>query len=115
MDSRERGVAGEELAATFLVSLGYTVLGRNIRARWSEGDILCQDGEVVVLVEVKARRNNTTDPLLAITVAKRRRLRRLLNLLSVKYPNQDIRLDAITVYWNQVTKAPILTHYLNIF
>lgn len=50
-----RGEKGEQIAVNFLRSKGYNILQRNYRAKKSEIDIICRDGEILVFVEVKAR------------------------------------------------------------
>jgi len=48
------GQLGEGLAAEYLVSLGYKILGRNIREKFGEIDVLARDGGGVIhFVEVK--------------------------------------------------------------
>lgn len=51
------GKAGEELAEKFLKNLGYVILGRNVRFKRDEIDIIAKDpvDDVIVFVEVKAR------------------------------------------------------------
>jgi putative endonuclease len=55
-DRRQRiGRAGEEAAAAHLVEAGQTLLRRNWRCPAGEVDIITQDGDTLVLVEVRAR------------------------------------------------------------
>jgi putative endonuclease len=54
----ERAVLGrsaEDIAADFLVEHGLTVLLRNYRRRSGELDIVAQDGDVLVVAEVRTR------------------------------------------------------------
>ena len=70
-----RGREGEAIAARHLESLGYRVLARNWHGRGGEIDLVCQDGETLVFVEVKARRDERCGtPQEAVTWHKRRRL-----------------------------------------
>ena len=53
-----RGKTGERLAAEFLGRRGFRVVVRNWRSardRRAEIDLVCQDGDVLVFVEVKTR------------------------------------------------------------
>jgi putative endonuclease len=54
-ESHEFGAVAEEFAANFLVSKGYCILHRNWRYGHKELDIICTDGKMLVVVEVKAR------------------------------------------------------------
>lgn len=49
------GLAAENLAARFLERHGLRILLRNYRRRFGELDIVALDGEVLVIVEVRAR------------------------------------------------------------
>lgn len=52
----ERGRFGEDLAADFCQrKLGYKMIARNWRWKRDELDIICQDGGVLVFVEVRSR------------------------------------------------------------
>ena len=53
------GKWGEETAASWLQNeKQYQILGRNLQLGRSEVDILAMDGEVLVFVEVKVRKDN---------------------------------------------------------
>lgn len=52
---REKGEAGEDLAAKYLKQLGWRIIKRNYRCPMGEIDIIAEDGDTVVFVEVKAR------------------------------------------------------------
>jgi putative endonuclease len=104
------GAQGETRAAEFLCTLGFHILVTNLRSRFSEADIIALDGEDIVLVEVKTRSSRFSDPLTALTRAKIQKLRRAMLLLSAKYPNRNIRLDIVTLYW-QPEREPEIHHY----
>lgn len=55
MTSREIGARGEDEAARFLISSGYTVVERNYRVRGGEIDIIARIGDEFIFVEVKTR------------------------------------------------------------
>lgn len=72
------GRYGEDVAARHLTSSGFALLARNWRCREGEIDILARDGDVLVVCEVKTRRDvGFGTPLEAVTPAKAARLRRL--------------------------------------
>jgi putative endonuclease len=58
-DARQQlGREGESLAERFLRSRGYHIVARNVRSPSGELDLIAEDGEVLVFVEVKARRTD---------------------------------------------------------
>lgn len=58
--TREIGDKGEELAAAYLESKGYTILERNYHFERAEVDIVAYDNETcIVFAEVKTRSTNT--------------------------------------------------------
>ena len=72
------GRYGENLAARHLTAAGLSVLARNWRCREGEVDIVAREGDVLVICEVKTRRDIAFGtPLDAVTPAKAARLRRL--------------------------------------
>ncbi len=94
------GRRGEELAASFLVNEGYTILDRNWRCPQGEIDLVAFDGNETVFVEVKTRSSVAFGhPLEAITTLKLARLRRLAAAWCAEHEgNHDrIRIDAIAV------------------
>lgn len=50
-----KGREGEDRAAAFLESSGYSVVRRNVRVPGGEIDLVCRDGATIVFVEVKRR------------------------------------------------------------
>ena len=53
---RELGELGEEIAARELVRSGLTILGRRVRTRFGEVDVVAREGRDLVAVEVKTCR-----------------------------------------------------------
>ncbi len=69
------GAEGERVAAAHLRALGLTVEEWNYRTRFGEIDLIARDGETLVFVEVKTRRNaDYGAPEEAVTPRKQRRL-----------------------------------------
>lgn len=56
------GQQGEEMACSFLESIGHTILERNWRSGHLEVDIISYDEEGIHFVEVKARRQSIQAP-----------------------------------------------------
>ena len=53
----ELGKWGEEVAASYLRQLGYTILHRDWDYRHRDLDIVAMDNGVLVIIEVKTRKN----------------------------------------------------------
>lgn len=72
---QELGKLGEDLACAELQRRGYAITARRYRSRFGEIDIVSQYGDVVVFVEVKARRTARAGSAAeAISFWKRRRI-----------------------------------------
>lgn len=111
-DPRGRlGNAGESAACRLLENRGWRILGRNVRWREGELDIVGLDGRTLAFVEVKAlaARNGTTpfSPFESINPLKQRRIRMLARRwISEELPKLSeekggaitgIRFDAVAV------------------
>ena len=55
--TRARGARHEELAAAFLEKQGYVILEKNFFCRTGEIDIIAREGDTLVFVEVKYRKD----------------------------------------------------------
>jgi putative endonuclease len=94
------GRLGEDAAARGLVAQGWTILDRNWRCRLGEVDIVAQDGDDLVIVEVKTRRSGAFGtPEEAVTRAKLTRLRCLAAawLASQERRFGGVRIDVVAV------------------
>ncbi len=75
VDRNGTGKLGEDLACSELERRGYAVLARRYRTRFGEIDIVCEDGEVLVFVEVRARLSRGCGQAAdSLTPAKQRRI-----------------------------------------
>ena len=111
----ELGKIGEDLAAQFLVDKGYEILERNWRNKHKEIDIIAQDGEVLVIVEVKTRQNDEHgDPDIAVTRQKQLRLVYAANAYLFQH-NLDIntRFDIVSIVFNDGN--PVIEHIEDAF
>ncbi|MDR5683568.1 MAG: YraN family protein [Armatimonadota bacterium] len=78
MNRRRIGTDAEEAAVAALRRAGYRVVARNVRFRFGEIDVVCDQGGTLVFVEVKARRTaDRGNPFEAVTLHKQRRIARL--------------------------------------
>lgn len=97
-DPRHRfGRFGEDAAAAWLRRRGYELLARNVRSALGELDLVAMDGDVVVFVEVKARRS--AGGLEAVDRRKQRRLCRLARafLAGAGWMERPARFDVVAV------------------
>lgn len=99
--NKEFGRKGEELAAKELKRQGYSVLEKNYRTAVGELDIIAMDGETLVFVEVKSRRDDSFGPPeLSVTHHKRRQIARaaLLYIGRKRKHNAPCRFDVVGIY-----------------
>ncbi|AIG27636.1 YraN family protein [Brevibacillus sp. 7WMA2] len=108
MTDRRRliGQIGESRACDYLESLGYSIIGRNVRLSQGEIDIIAMEQRTVVFVEVRSRigKKGVTprygSPVESITPRKQQKLRQLaLAYLQNHTQSYDsFRIDAIAVW-----------------
>lgn len=112
---KELGRLGEDLAAEFLVKKGYRLLRRNWVICRREIDLLMLDGDTLVVVEVKTlAKGGLYDPADKLDLAKRRKLSGLAKVLEAEYPENNIRIDAVTLYWKQNEAVPVIKHFIDL-
>lgn len=79
---RDLGIEAEALAAERLVANGFRILWRNLRIGPLELDLVAKKGDLVVVVEVRARGPRSFEkPLASISHTKRRTLLRAVRAL----------------------------------
>jgi putative endonuclease len=97
---RQAGAAGEAAAITWLTALGMRVIARDWRCRLGQLDLVCEDGGVLVAVEVKARSGERFGlPQEAVDGRKRAKLRALLDAFRAATGRRDqpCRIDVVAV------------------
>jgi putative endonuclease len=110
------GRHGEALAADFLRDKGWQIVARNLVTPIGEIDLVVRSGPTLVLVEVKTlRRLDYLHPVWKVDARKRRKLRQLAAYVAAGNPEQDIRVDVLTVYWCNEHSEPVIEHLENIF
>lgn len=93
------GRKGEEMASRFLEEKGYKVIGRNIRTRFGEIDIVAKDKETIAFIEVKTRRSDTFGRgEEAISLLKQRRMAKVAVQFMKNYPDNDFRFDVLAAF-----------------
>lgn len=114
-DRQGLGRRGEELAARHLAARGFEIVARNWRCEWGELDLVAQDGECLVLVEVRTRRGRSLGtPEESITAAKQARL----ITLSEAYVQErrwagDWRIDVVAIEMDRHGRLLRVEHYEN--
>lgn len=94
------GREGEAAAAVYLEALGYRIVGRNVRYRHGEIDIVAMDGDALVFVEVKTRTDAEYGlPAEAVDRRKQRRLVRLAETFLTTWTGAyaSCRFDVVSV------------------
>lgn len=119
--ARNLGAWGEQLAAEYLVGLGWQVVDRNWRCSLGELDLVALEpivgaAPVAVAVEVKCRRGlGFGDPLESITRTKLRRLGQLAHEWQRASGSRfsGLRVDAIGIV-KQAGLAPQVRHVMGL-
>lgn len=91
---------GETFAAEHLKTLGYKILDQNYRFHRGEIDLIAQQGERIVFVEVKTRRNMKYGlPQYAVNAKKQRQISKiaLAYLQSQNLLDAPCRFDVIAI------------------
>ncbi len=110
---------GERRAVRFLKARGWKIVGERVRAgKHDELDVIAMDGEVLVFVEVKTRKNEDYGrPFAAVNKEKRKRLSRAaISYLKKKNIKPDhIRFDVVEVIGEPDRGEPEIRHIENAF
>lgn len=90
---------GEEQAVSFLEEQGYEILERDWKSGHLDIDIVARDGNTLVIVEVKTRRNRLFGaPEESIDYKKQLNLQRAMNhYLKSHHTGSDVRFDIISI------------------
>ena len=98
---RRRGRAAEDLAAAYLKSRGLELIARNVRCRAGELDLVCLEGALLVIVEVRQRtRRDFGGALASVTGRKQGKIIRTARYLLQSSPalrSRRMRFDVLGV------------------
>lgn len=96
--AERRGRRAEGIAAFWLRLHGWRILGRRIRTRLGEVDLVARRGRTLAFVEVKAR-DSAAGLDLAIDEYRLRRVAAAAQLLAPRFarPRDDIRIDVVLI------------------
>jgi putative endonuclease len=97
--SIDKGELYEDRALTFLLQQGQVLVGRNYRCKWGELDLLMDEQGVLVIVEVRYRKNDRYGSALeSITAAKQARIiAATKHYIVAKKIDQPIRFDVVAI------------------
>lgn len=99
--NKKIGNEGEDRAASFLASIGYTILYRNWRTRRGEVDIIASMSDVLVFIEVKTwPRGDFFSLAEAVDEVKQKRIietAKCFMLEHRQYNNCFIRFDIVAI------------------
>lgn len=116
--TRDIGNEGEELAAAYLESKGYTILERNYHFQHAEVDIVAYDNEsYIVFVEVKQRANNRYgEPEEYVDGEKIANIYKAAEawIYERKMDGAPVRFDVISIL-HPPNEAPEIKHFENAF
>ena len=92
------GRRSEILAIDYLRSQGYRIVCSPYRTKTGEADVVAWDGDTLVFIEVKARKN-TDPPEDSVGIQKQQRIIRAANAYVARYKLQDkpFRFDILAV------------------
>lgn len=105
-NKRQTGTAYEDTAVLFLKKKGYQILSRNYYCKYGEIDIIARDGNYLVFIEVKYRKNgNAGSPEAAVSYQKRKHLWQASKMYLVnEIGNMEIpcRFDVVAILGKQI-------------
>lgn len=94
------GKLGERLGEDYLKKHGYQIIDRNVRSPFGEIDLIARQGDALVFIEIKTRRDDTFGlPEEAVDHHKMNQIIRLAGWYLAQYPksNPPVRFDVLAV------------------
>lgn len=99
------GAAAEQQAQAYLMAQGFSMVAANVHCAWGEIDLVMQQGQLLIFVEVRARRRSSfASAAESVTPAKQKKLIRTAEWFLAEYPAwaaYDCRFDVIAVDLSQ--------------
>jgi putative endonuclease len=97
----QRGAAAEDLAAQYLQVRGLKILARNMRCKAGELDLVCLDGGILAIVEVRQRGSaEFGGALSSVTWTKQRKILRAAQFFlrrEKQWRNLALRFDVLAI------------------
>lgn len=113
--NRQTGQLAEDYASQELIDKGYQILQRNFTNRFGEIDIIAKDKDILVFVEVKAKKGIEFGlPEEMVSSYKLRKVKNMA-LIYMKGKNLPCRIDVVAIILSPANKLLRLTHYENVY
>lgn len=112
--NRVIGRLAEDLAAEALVKKGFKILERNFSNKFGEIDIIAKDKDVLVFVEVKAKKGIEFGlPEEMVNASKLNKIRHMATIY-MKGESMPCRIDVVAIVLSEETDLLRLAHYENV-
>ncbi len=106
MDKKIKGETAENLAVSYLETLGYKIIDRNFRTKFGEIDIVAKDGNTLVILEVRSksygRFGNPEETINKLKIQKIIKTTQFY-LLKKNPEYTEIRFDIISILHNNIS------------
>lgn len=114
MNNSKTAKIGENIAYEYLIAHKYLVLGRNVRYREGEIDLIALKARTLIFIEVKTRNNlNYGYAEESFNFIKKQRLSEAINkYLFLNKCSKEWRVDLITIFLRN--KRAELRHYKSV-
>ncbi|MCQ4087172.1 YraN family protein [Saccharibacillus sp. JS10] len=115
---KEKGRAAEEAAANYVEQQGWTILERNWSCRSGELDLIAENGETIVIVEVRSRSGlGYGSPAESVDRRKIQKVRQTAEIYLQRVGKIDrrIRFDVIAVMLGRQLNVVSLEHIEDAF
>lgn len=113
--NREVGRLAENLAAKNLQDKGYQILEMNLQNRFGEIDIIAKDKEILVFVEVKAKKG--ADFGMPEEMINAHKLKKVQKMATIYMKGQLLpcRIDVVAIVLSEDNNLLRLSHYENVY
>lgn len=112
--NREIGRIGEAIAEKYLVGKGFELILRNFYTRFGEIDLIMHDKNILVFVEVKAKKGlDFGTPEEMFTRSKYRKVKNMATLY-LKGREVKSRIDMVAVVLDESNEPISVKHYENV-
>lgn len=113
--NRSTGNFAEDIAAKALQDRGYLILKRNFQNRFGEIDIIAKDKDILVFIEVKAKKGLGFGlPEEMVSPGKIRRIRKMAEVY-LQGRVLPCRIDIIAIILSPENAVLNLNHYENVY